>query len=350
MEPEKKWKNFLLSLRISCYRSLVKLKHYNFSAIPKHIFLYIFAGMILIISIAVALSTRIKEKHRLEETPSNAVEFVSENAGDYEDGYVEGSDSENQTYEMITSSITGGDADYVIDPNKPVPFEMVSRYDHVPESKLVQFVSDTFVDYNYERAVSVNTGILTSREILSNHYKATGETLIMGTTDVSLGQMVAYYNAKSKSYPEFYKKTDAPDIETFCQLYINECVAEGVRYDIAFCQCMKETGFLHYGGSVSIEQFNFAGMGATGGGVRGCTYNSVQEGIRAHVQHLKAFASTADMVNEPVDQRWSKVRRGSAVYVEYLGINENPNHTGWATAERYGYSLMNDYVAVLASY
>lgn len=350
MEREKKWKNCLLSLRISCYRKLVRLKQLKFSDIPKHILLYILAGMILIISLAVALSSQIKKKQSISEVPVNAVEFIDENAVNYEDGFVEGSDSENQIYEMVTSSYTGGDADYVIDPNKPVPVEMVDKYDHVPDSQLVQFVSNKFVDYNYEKAVSVNTGLLTSREILSNHYKATGETLIMGTTDVSLGQMVAYYNAKSKSYPSFYQNTDAPDIETFCQLYINECTAEGVRYDIAFCQCMKETGFLHYGGSVSISQFNFAGMGATGGGVHGCVYNSVQEGIRAHVQHLKAFASTADMVNEPVDQRWSKVRRGSAVYVEYLGINENPKHTGWATAERYGYSLMNDYVAVLASY
>ncbi|MCQ2536111.1 MAG: glucosaminidase domain-containing protein [Lachnospiraceae bacterium] len=331
-----------------------KVKRIDIRKIPGHIYLYVAAVVILSTSIAISVAVK-KSREAKEDTSVEVVEFVTqktdETAEEYEEGYVEGSDEEAEIIQMVSSSVSDGPAKVVIMDNKPVEItEFVSQYAEVPDSMKVEFVTDTFVDYNYERAVSTNTGILTSREILSNHYKATGETMIMGTTDVTLGQMVAYYNSKSKSYPEFYKTTDAPNIETFCQLYINECTAEGVRYDIAFCQAMKETGFLHYGGSVSISQFNFAGMGASGGGKHGCVYNSVQEGIRAHVQHLKAFASTADMVNEPVDQRWSKVRRGSAVYVEYLGINENPKHTGWATAERYGYSLMNDYVAVLASY
>jgi len=33
------------------------------------------------------------------------------------------------------------------------------------------------------------------------------------------------------------------------------------------------------------------------------------------------------------------VRKGSAVYVEHLGIQENPQRTGWATARSYGNDL-----------
>ena len=36
-----------------------------------------------------------------------------------------------------------------------------------------------------------------------------------------------------------------------------------------FVQAMKETGWLQFTGVVKAEQYNFAGMGATGNGVSG---------------------------------------------------------------------------------
>ena len=171
----------------------------------------------------------------------------------------------------------------------------------------------------------------------------------MGDTNTTLNQMVAYYKSNA-TYPSFYANSDAPTIEAFCQMYIDECKAEGVRADIAFCQSMKETGFLKYGGQVSIEQYNFAGLGATDDGAAGASFTNVRTGIRAHIQHLKAYASTAALNNECVDPRFSLISRGSAQYVEWLGINENPKGKGWATSKNYGYSIMNDYVAKLKKY
>ena len=179
--------------------------------------------------------------------------------------------------------------------------------------------------------------------------QSVGYTAIMGDTNTTLNQMVAYYKANA-TYPAFYANSDAPTIEAFCQMYIDECKAEGVRADIAFCQSMKETGFLKYGGQVSIEQYNFAGLGATDDGAAGASFTNVRTGIRAHIQHLKAYASTAALNNECVDPRFSLISRGSAQYVEWLGINENPKGKGWATSKNYGYSIMNDYVAKLKKY
>ena len=179
--------------------------------------------------------------------------------------------------------------------------------------------------------------------------KSVGYTAIMGDTNTTLNQMVAYYKANA-TYPAYYADSDAPTIEVFCQMYIDECKAEGVRADIAFCQSMKETGFLKYGGQVSIEQYNFAGLGATDDGAAGASFSTVRMGIRAHVQHLKAYASKEALKNACVDPRFSYVTRGSAVYVEWLGISENPSGKGWATAKKYGYSIMNDYVAKLKKY
>ncbi|MCD8045498.1 MAG: GBS Bsp-like repeat-containing protein [Clostridiales bacterium] len=171
-------------------------------------------------------------------------------------------------------------------------------------------------------------------------------TAIMTTPTTTVSQMVSYYNANA-SYPSYYSSSDAPDITTFCQMYYDECVVEGVAPAVAFCQAMKETGFLKFGGDVSITQYNFCGLGATGGGAAGNSFSTVREGIRAHVQHLKAYASTDSLNNTCVDPRFSYVTRGSAPYVEWLGKNENPNGVGWATAVNYGYSIRDDYMAKL---
>lgn len=180
-------------------------------------------------------------------------------------------------------------------------------------------------------------------------YQVTARYEIMGTTSTNISQMVAYYNANN-AYPEFYASSDAPTIEAFCQIYLEECQAEGLKAEVAFCQAMLETGFLRYGGDVQINQYNFAGLGATGNGAPGNSFGSVREGVRAQVQHLKAYASTAGLNNPCVDSRFQYVKRGTAPYVEWLGIQENPYGKGWATAKNYGYNIVNLYIAKLFRY
>ena len=135
-------------------------------------------------------------------------------------------------------------------------------------------------------------------------------------------------------------KGGADSIETFCRIYVEEAQAEGVRPEVAFVQTMKETGFLQYGGDASIEQFNFAGLGTTGGGVPGNSYPDVRTGVRAQIQHLKAYATADPLAQECVDDRYEYVQKGSAPYVQWLGQKENPQGAGWATAENYGYSIV----------
>ena len=65
-----------------------------------------------------------------------------------------------------------------------------------------------------------------------------------------------------------------------------------MRPEVAFVQTMKETNWLQYGGDASIEQFNFAGLGTTGGGVPGDSYPEGITGILAHSQHVKTDATT----------------------------------------------------------
>lgn len=175
-------------------------------------------------------------------------------------------------------------------------------------------------------------------------------TKIMGTSQTSVAQMVRYYKANASGYDTFkaryegkydgsLAKGGASTIEQFAQIFYEEANAEGVKAEVAFTQCMKETGFLKYGGDVLPNQYNFAGIGATGA-VHGASFKDVRTGIRAQIQHLKAYASTSPLNNACVDPRFNLVTRNTAPYVEWLGIQENPNGYGWATAKNYGYDIV----------
>ncbi len=169
------------------------------------------------------------------------------------------------------------------------------------------------------------------------------KTPIMGASSTTVSQMVAYYKQSKFTYPNLaLGKGGAGTLEEFCKIFLEEANAEGVRAEVAFAQSMKETGWLQFNGSiVKIDQFNFAGLGALDGNATGncASFKNVREGIRAQIQHLKAYASTDPLKNTCVDPRFDKVKRGCAPYVEWLGQKENPNGYGWATDPTYGSSL-----------
>ena len=181
---------------------------------------------------------------------------------------------------------------------------------------------------------------------------ATGGLMqIMGTSQTTVAQMVRYYNSNASGYDTFKAKYNgkyngvlakggARTINQFAQIFYEEAMAEGVRAEVAFTQCMKETGFLKYGGDVLPNQYNFAGIGATGA-VHGASFSNVRMGIRAQIQHLKAYGSVSPLTNPCVDPRFNLVKRGSAQYVEWLGIKENPNGYGWATSKSYGHDIVS---------
>lgn len=165
---------------------------------------------------------------------------------------------------------------------------------------------------------------------------------IAGNSSVTVAQMVNYYKKSGKAYPaKALKVGGAATIEEFCQIYYEECKTEGIKAEVAFVQAMIETGFLQFGGSVKIEQFNFAGLGASGNGVSGNSFENVRIGIRAHVQHLKCYANTEPLKNECVDPRWGEWLRGKAPYVEWLSIPNNPYGTGWAGDVNYAAKILS---------
>lgn len=61
------------------------------------------------------------------------------------------------------------------------------------------------------------------------------------------------------------------------------------------------------------------------------------EGVRAQIQHLKAYVTAEPLTGACVDSRYKYVEKGCALYVEWLGQKENPEGKGWtAGVARFG--------------
>lgn len=167
-------------------------------------------------------------------------------------------------------------------------------------------------------------------------------TKIMGAAVATADQMRTYLKAKNPKV--------AQSVLDMVPLYLSEGAAEGVRGDIAFAQSCLETGNFGFAGSaVTLEQNNFCGMGVTANGRKGNSFSTAQLGIRAQVQHLKAYASTEPLKNECIDPRFKYVARGCAEVVEWLGQKENPQGKGWATGAGYGAKIVTILKAILAT-
>jgi N-acetylmuramoyl-L-alanine amidase CwlA len=154
-----------------------------------------------------------------------------------------------------------------------------------------------------------------------------GKTEIMGKAKANAQQMALFARSKNAE-----PQLPACSLEQLAQFFLEEGEAEGVRGDVAFAQSLHETGFFKYGGIVLPTQNNYAGIGALNGNAKGqaATFPDPRTGVRAQIQHLKAYASKEALVNGCVDPRFSLVTRGSAQYVEWLGASDNPNGKGWA--------------------
>ncbi len=190
-----------------------------------------------------------------------------------------------------------------------------------------------------------NTGVMKTGEFTVKPYLS--QTPIMGSPQATVDQMVNYFmsNADGFQYPTYYLEAPiSTTLRQFAQMYYDVSVAEGVRPEVAWVQMCLETKYLQFGGDVKIGQFNFAGLGATGGGEPGYDFSKVygnnaeglKYGIIGHVQHLKCYASKEDVFfkngGKPIDPRWdaavSAGYRGIVKYVEDLENN-------WATTPAY---------------
>ena len=131
---------------------------------------------------------------------------------------------------------------------------------------------------------------------------------LMGRGHASEVQLIMFLKAQQPTSLQF------PELP---KLYREEAAIEGVNADLAFAQMCLETDFLRFSNSTKPEQNNFAGLSGIGAATQ--TFLDPRIGVRAHIQHLKAYASPEPLLQQPVDPRFRFVRRGVAPTLAQLG-------------------------------
>ncbi len=136
---------------------------------------------------------------------------------------------------------------------------------------------------------------------------------IQGSSTMSADTMVAFLMKNNTGITKAYAQQVANAYLTIGSYY-------GIRGDIAFFQAMLETGYLKYGGEANASYYNFCGL-KNGDGTDYATFNSPEEGIEAHIQHLYSYASKNEIPSgrKLLDPRFKYPVRGSVTKWEGLG-------------------------------
>ena len=128
----------------------------------------------------------------------------------------------------------------------------------------------------------------------------------------------------------------------------------------AISQSILETGWFKFAGSsVKAEQHNYCGLGATGGGAAGASFDTIENGVRAQLQHLYAYGCK-DALPEGettiVDPRFKYVTRGIATYWEQLagrwavpGFDGNDAEAAVKNGTTYGQKIDKIYEGIKAT-
>lgn len=203
------------------------------------------------------------------------------------------------------------------------PYYMLIEHSFHTNTKATKWLSE---DANLDKLAVAEADILAEFFGMESSTKSE-KTAIMGKAQATAQQMALFCRSKN-SAPQL----TSCSLEQLAEMFIEEGEAEGVRGDVAFAQSLHETGYFKFGGIVLPTQNNYAGIGALNGNATGqaASFPDPRTGVRAQIQHLKAYASTEALVNECVDPRFSLVARGVAPYVEWLGAADNPQGCGWA--------------------
>lgn len=117
------------------------------------------------------------------------------------------------------------------------------------------------------------------------------------------------------------KKNNTKFDETIAKAFFNLAQAYGIDPVMAIAQSCLETGWFKYSGSaVTPAHHNYCGLGVTTTGKPGAIFDTVEDGVRAQLQHLYAYGCKAGIPSgEPkLDPRFDLVTRGIATYWEQL--------------------------------
>ncbi|MDJ0619908.1 MAG: N-acetylmuramoyl-L-alanine amidase [Calothrix sp. MO_192.B10] len=247
-----------------------------------------------------------------------------------------GSAPPQTTYPIINIKINGQnypEQGILVNGNAYIPIDLVDRL-RIDLSK-----SPNVRRISYRQVVYIKAVELRDFNVSVGWDGATRTVILRSNLAICPGQIdliMSHGNTSEVQLQSFLRNNNENALVKFPdlpKLYREEGTTEGVNYDIAFCQMCIETGFLRFGGDIKPEQNNFAGLGTVGGGVEAASFENPRLGVRAHIQHLKAYASLEPLVQEVIDPRFRFVTRGIAPLINQLSGR-------WSADMQYGEKLM----------
>ncbi|MGI8932484.1 N-acetylmuramoyl-L-alanine amidase [Leptolyngbya sp. BC1307] len=239
-------------------------------------------------------------------------------------------------YPTINIEINGGvygEKGIIITGNAYIPIDLADRLGvdltQSTETRRVRYRGAVYVKAIDLRPFSVGIGWDAATRTLQLR-SASALKICPGSIDLIMSRG----SATELNLITFLRSENAKALDLFpdlAEIYRQEATIEGVDYDIAFCQMCVETDFLRFPGLVQPTQNNFAGLADGSGNL--ATFSSARLGVRAQIQHLKAYASTEPLAREKVDPRFDFVKRGVAPLVGQLS-------NLWAADPLYGKKIL----------
>lgn len=165
-------------------------------------------------------------------------------------------------------------------------------------------------------------------------------TSVLGAPLVTKEDLQRDFNKRvGSAYPAIYAEKGAATGTDFVNQLWQAAIDEGVRPELLYAQVMIETGNLRFGGDVLPEQCNFGGMGATGNGERGLSFDTVLKGLRAQALHLRAYAGYEPLTVDPSKARDVDPRYGAWILSKKANIIRKLAGT-WAMDKNYAVKLV----------
>ena len=142
--------------------------------------------------------------------------------------------------------------------------------------------------------------------------------LLEGRGSLDKSKIIAYVKSKNPSVDETF-------LNSLISVYIQESALENINHDIAIAQMLYATSFLSGGKFVSSNNYGGLLELPTWNGV----FSSMTEGVRAHIPHIKGYASTTMNNRQIVDPRYYIL-----VNLGYLGTAKSIDQLcdRWSTA------------------
>ena len=165
-------------------------------------------------------------------------------------------------------------------------------------------------------------------------------TSVLGAPLVTKEDLQRDFNKRvGSAYPAVYAEKGAATGADFVNQLWQAAIDEGVRPELLYAQVMIETGNLRFGGDVLPEQCNFGGMGATGNGARGLSFDTVLKGLRAQALHLRAYAGYEPLTVDPSEAQKVDPRYSAWILSRKANIIRKLAGT-WATDKNYAVKLV----------